>query len=207
MERKNWLEQMKEFEDSSQEQGPEPRRRKTYTSKEQFWKKPYFLGGLGLILLLFFISLVFSSGEESSPSTQELQGISKNVERLEQRLAAVEDSLKDQQEEMLLMQSADSNLGDSLKKVTQNMQKLQKQMQGLETKVADIEQQGSSARGAAAKEQGGRDFVYHEVQSGENLFRISQRHDTTVERIRELNGLDPDQPIQPGQKLKVGTRN
>lgn len=45
--------------------------------------------------------------------------------------------------------------------------------------------------------------VTHEVQPGENLYRISLRYNTTVAEIQRLNGL-PDNFIKVGQVLNVG---
>ncbi|MFO8033268.1 MAG: LysM domain-containing protein [Desulfohalobiaceae bacterium] len=207
MERKSWLEQMKEFEHSSQETGQEKRRKSTFRLGEQFWKKPFFLGGLGLILLFFFISLMITSGDDQQQSPGELQEISSKLQRFEDRLAAVEESLSDQHEEMLLMQSADSNLGDRLQDVAQDLEKLQNQFQEMQKQASSQEEQKPPSSLPAAEKEEGDDFVYHEVQSGENLFRISQQYETTVQRLRELNGLDQDQPLQPGQKLKVGSKD
>ena len=45
--------------------------------------------------------------------------------------------------------------------------------------------------------------VYHEVQPGETLFRISRRHGVDVEQIKKWNSLTDDL-IEVGQKLIVG---
>lgn len=45
--------------------------------------------------------------------------------------------------------------------------------------------------------------TYHLVSAGENLARIAAMHDTSVEVIAKMNGLDQKKPIHPGQNLKV----
>jgi len=45
--------------------------------------------------------------------------------------------------------------------------------------------------------------VYHEVQPGETLFRLSRRHGVDVEQIKKWNSLSDDL-IEVGQKLIVG---
>ncbi len=226
MERKSWLEQMKEFEHSSQEEDQEKRRKITYTPGGEFWKKPFFLGGLGLILLLFFISLLFTSGNgEQNQVSEQLQEVNKELQQFEDRISAVEEGLNAQEEELLLMQSADSNLGDKQQDLDQGLEKLENQMQTLQKQIASAEEQGQTTdRDASptgedddaredddAKEDGDAgedgDFVYHEVESGENLFRISRRYEISVERLRQLNDLGQDEPLQPGQKLKVGRKD
>ena len=42
----------------------------------------------------------------------------------------------------------------------------------------------------------------HTVASGENLYRISQKHGTTVAAIKSANGLSGD-VIRPGQSLVI----
>ncbi len=42
---------------------------------------------------------------------------------------------------------------------------------------------------------------YHIVRSGESLWTIAQKYNTTVETLRRLNNLSPKQAIHPGQKL------
>jgi LysM repeat protein len=43
--------------------------------------------------------------------------------------------------------------------------------------------------------------VYHVVQAGENLFRISVNYKTSVKEILRINSLPPGSFIKPGQKL------
>lgn len=44
--------------------------------------------------------------------------------------------------------------------------------------------------------------VYHTVRSGDTLFAIARRHNTTVAEIQRLNGLRGTN-IRPGQRLRV----
>ncbi|HEX2207153.1 MAG TPA: LysM peptidoglycan-binding domain-containing protein [Longimicrobium sp.] len=43
----------------------------------------------------------------------------------------------------------------------------------------------------------------HTVESGETLWGIARRFDTTVDAVREANGLDEDATIRPGQTLRI----
>jgi LysM repeat protein len=43
----------------------------------------------------------------------------------------------------------------------------------------------------------------HEVQQGENLYRIALKYEISVDDLCNLNGISTDQFIQPGQKLAV----
>ncbi|HEY0016023.1 MAG TPA: LysM peptidoglycan-binding domain-containing protein [Longimicrobium sp.] len=43
----------------------------------------------------------------------------------------------------------------------------------------------------------------HKVEDGETLWGIARRFDVTVDAVREANGLDEDDHIQPGQTLRI----
>lgn len=47
----------------------------------------------------------------------------------------------------------------------------------------------------------------HTVAPGENLYRIALRYSLSVEELRRLNNLRPDQSLLVGQKLNVGQGN
>ena len=47
---------------------------------------------------------------------------------------------------------------------------------------------------------------YHEVKKGETLYRISKQYGITVDELRRLNKLSPNQPIEVGQKLLVSKK-
>jgi LysM repeat protein len=43
----------------------------------------------------------------------------------------------------------------------------------------------------------------HTVAPGENLYRIALRYNLTVEELRRMNNMKPDQSLQVGQRLTV----
>ena len=55
----------------------------------------------------------------------------------------------------------------------------------------------------SGKEKLNSQVVYHEVQPGETLYRISRRYNISVDSLRRMNGLSEKAAIHPGQKLKV----
>lgn len=57
------------------------------------------------------------------------------------------------------------------------------------------------ARSAGTAPPGGGEHV---VRSGENLWLIARRYDTTVARLRSLNGLREGAVLQPGDRLRIG---
>lgn len=201
MEKKNWLEQLKDFEHSGQESTKGPRRSHRFPAGDQFWKKPIFLGGAGVILLLFIITLVLTAGGKQD-RPQNLQEIFSRLDQMDNQLAILESRIKDQEQEMRLIQEADSKLSQGLQEFGQDLRNMQEKLQSVSQDLSKLESRAPTE--SAVPED--NDYIYHEVQSGENLYRISQHYETSVQKIRELNGLGPDEPILPGQKLKVGSR-
>jgi LysM repeat protein len=62
---------------------------------------------------------------------------------------------------------------------------------------------GSTA--SAAGSGGGKsDAKTHTVRDGETLYSIAQRYDLSLARLLELNDMEKDAVIRPGQNLKVG---
>lgn len=61
---------------------------------------------------------------------------------------------------------------------------------------------GAASKPSAPVSYSGSGSKKHTVASGENLYRISQKHGTTVAAIKSVNGLSGD-VIQPGQQLMI----
>jgi membrane-bound lytic murein transglycosylase D len=47
-------------------------------------------------------------------------------------------------------------------------------------------------------------FKYYTIEKGDSLFKIAQKHKTTVEEIKRLNNLGVNYNLLPGTKVKVG---
>jgi membrane-bound lytic murein transglycosylase D len=46
--------------------------------------------------------------------------------------------------------------------------------------------------------------VYHEVKSGDTLFSISRKYNgVSVEKLRQLNNIGPDDVLKPGTVIKI----
>lgn len=51
----------------------------------------------------------------------------------------------------------------------------------------------------------GTKYKYYTVQSGDSLYKISQKTGVSVDQLKKLNGLGDKYMLHPGQKLKIGT--
>lgn len=51
-------------------------------------------------------------------------------------------------------------------------------------------------------------YIYYTVQQGDTLYDIAEKHENaTLESLKELNELEPDDPLEPGQKIKIAVQN
>lgn len=51
----------------------------------------------------------------------------------------------------------------------------------------------------------GDSFQYHTIIKGDNLFKIAQKYNTTIESIKRLNSFGMNYNLLPGKQIKVGT--
>lgn len=68
-----------------------------------------------------------------------------------------------------------------------------------ETKTKPV----SHPTGTSAKTTPKPKYIWHTVQSGDNLWDIAEQYDATVSQIKKLNNLTNTQRLKVGQKLKV----
>ena len=69
----------------------------------------------------------------------------------------------------------------------------------LQAAVASVRGSVKKATATSAKEQ------FHVVQSGDTLFKIAKKYDTSVEALCSLNNITKDQTIYTGQKILVSS--
>ena len=63
----------------------------------------------------------------------------------------------------------------------------------------------AQAETATAKSAAGAQFLMHRVRPGQSLTTIAQQYRTTIQTLRQLNGLDESSLLQAGATLKVPT--
>jgi membrane-bound lytic murein transglycosylase D len=86
------------------------------------------------------------------------------------------------------------------------------EVETLASKVSELEkrmtpsQADQKATTESAKQSKAIKKRYHEVKKGETLYRIAKQYGITVDELRRLNKLPPNQPIEIGQKLLVSKR-
>jgi LysM repeat protein len=94
---------------------------------------------------------------------------------------------------------AEGALAEKIEALTKRVEALEKKSVSAEKPpAAGVKEKTKKETTAAASKK-----RYHEVKKGETLYQISKKYGISLKDLRELNNLNPDQSIQPGQKLQV----
>ena len=199
--------EMKEFEEQIADGMGYTRKDKSTRRRKAFpdfspRRKTLMLGGAGILILIVLIALF--SGDDNKLSTGELSSIQIRLDKLERRLTHLESveariaSLEKQQKG--LPQSMADTSGRSL---TQRLDNLTQKIDQLEKGMAPVPAKAEAPYPLQRKPFPLAKSRYHEVRSGENLYRIALQYGITVDELCRLNNITPDQVIRPGQRLLV----
>lgn len=212
MERKNWINKLDDLE-GDKPVASNPRKSPSFNfggGQEKILV--YALAGAGAVILILFIILFFRGGKESS--TAELQEAFSRLEMMERQMAGIESQAEERQRVFSRVIQIDQDLRAGLESQREALDDLRQKIAQMEKSVqqpaprpapvsAPPRQEQAETRPAAESE---GNNIYHEVQRGDNLFRIGLKYNISVDRIRELNNLSPNDSIHPGDKLVVGTK-
>jgi LysM repeat protein len=174
-------------------------------------------GALIVTLLVFFVFFRSSgSRTEAVPPDSEntrFQGLEIRITSLEQSLAALESKLND-----MPRSNGETDLSQIRRQVATlesgirvQVDSLKRQMARLEEKLTpptvtanpEIQEKKAAEKSTPPAGTAGTDRLFHTVEKGETLWRISQKYDITVERLRQLNDLAPNEDIYAGSKIRV----
>lgn len=187
-------------------------------------------GALIVTLIVFFVFFLSPGSEteqgSSSPETSRIQEMETRLANLEQSLAALTSKLDTQL--AAITDSAtlpNTDLDTALAQIRRQIATLEsgvqvkvdtlsRQMERLEKQLTDtkpptltvspeIQEKKALAKPQAPAQSTETNGLFHTVQKGETLWRISQKYDITVDRLRQLNNLAPDEDIYPGTKMRV----
>jgi len=164
-----------------------PKRTRMGSSKNKLFR---LLLGI-LIVVVFAGGIVYFIARRPSGTDGTL--IDSKMAALEQKIAGLEREI--------------AGLQEKLSRVGPDTALLQR-VDALAQKVEALEKRPQPPAEAKAKPAPPRQTLttekrYHTVRKGESLYKISKTYGITVEKLRKLNHLSPDQSIRPGQKLLV----
>jgi LysM repeat protein len=201
-----WMEDIEEVERKNQS--------RRMRSKGPFGIDPAYVkyivaGGIGLLLLIFIIAALTGGEEEQQvppASTQKTQDLNARFQAVQNRLTSLETKI--------LQAVGNLEQGDQLDPVLKRLDALSQDVNQLSKRIDSLQaqktppqkkktSQPASSPPPEKKQAKQSKPVAHEVQQGENLFRIGLKYDVSAKQIRQWNNLGPKEPIYPGQKLKI----
>jgi anti-anti-sigma factor len=163
---------------------------------------------MGAVVLVVVLAVLFllSQGEKKGPEV-DLQPLLRKMGLLEERMAKLESKAKEAPQVQEKLDTLTRNLNARLGHLEKDINQIKEDAASTKKK-ADVSQPAASAPASSPRSPSkpGASRV-HTVAPGENLYRIALRYSLSVEELRRLNNLKPDQSIQVGQKLNVGPGN
>jgi len=186
-------------------------------------------GALVVTLVVFFVFFFGSSksGTETEappPEDTRIQALETRLTGLEQSLAALESKipaaprtnvnteLAEIRKQMATLESGFLLRLESLERRTGRLEETPAAPSPLAedstapkvvTASPDIQEKKALGKPPAPDKAADTDPLFHTVQKGETLWRISQKYGVTVDRLRQLNNLAPDADIYSGTKIRV----
>ena len=138
-----------------------------------------------ILLGIFFLSAIFFScaGCGGDKTKEGLEKVNERLKQLESKTDQLEAQFTETNESV-------TTLGSYVISLEERMENLTKEIKKFTIKKRTISQEEKQ---------------YHKVHSGDTLYSISRKYGLSVEKIRRLNNLSDNKPIQPGQKLIVTT--
>jgi LysM repeat protein len=166
---------------------------------KSFWK-PITGAGAGVLILIIVFGVWFKSHEESTDI--ELNTLKLKINVLEGRLSQLEKEVPELQASVTTVKRFQDSISGQLNTVSVQVDQLEGRLASAATrpKIPDAVQTSLVAQSK------GR---YHEVRSGETLYRIAKAYGLSVDELCRLNGISPEQvgDIKPGRRLLVSSEN
>jgi anti-anti-sigma factor len=165
-------------------------------------KRALLLAGAVVVVLVLVELYFLVQGAKKGPEV-DLQPLLKRIGLLEEKMAKLEGKGRDLPQVQENLDSLTKNLNERLSHLEKDINQIKEEATSgkKKTELAQPTAPGPAAPPRSPEKPGGTRF--HTVAKGENLFRIALRYNLTVDELRRLNNLKPDQSLQVGQKLKV----
>jgi anti-anti-sigma factor len=165
-------------------------------------RKSWVLAGLAVLVLALVVWYFMGQGEKKGPEL-ELQPLLKRIGLLEERMSKLESKAKEAPQVQEKLDSLTRNLNERLSHLEKDINLIKEEVpSGMKKPEVSPPAAPTQAPPPKSPAKPGTTKV-HTVAAGENLFRIAIRYNLSVEELRRLNNLKPDQSLQVGQKLIV----
>ena len=167
-------------------------------------RKTLILGGIGVLLLIVLIALFFGGGDTLSKKDlasfkarfDQLEDKITRFEGVELRVASLEKKEQELEQSMAEADRSKTLLTQQYTTLNQRLESLQKAKKVVpaKSKALAVSQKKPSTLGKKR---------FHEVRSGDTLYRIANKYGISVKELCRLNNIGQNKIIQPGQKLVV----
>jgi len=179
----------------------ENQRRRGFVPRQNSRKSLVMAGAIVLVVVLAVLFFM-AQGEKKSPEV-DLQPLLKKIGLLEERMAKLESKGKEAPQVQEKLDSLTRNLNERLSHLEKDINQI-KEEAALGKKKPEVSQPAAPTPAPPAKSPAKQGTTrVHTVAPGENLYRIALRYNLSVEELRRLNNMRPDQSLQVGQKLTV----
>jgi anti-anti-sigma factor len=187
----NWSEQ------DENKRGFEPRKN----------RRVFLVLGSAVVLAVVLAALFFlTQGEKRGPE-MDLQSLLKKLVFLEERIAKLESKGKEPPQVQEKLDSLTRNLNERLNHLEKDINQIKEEAASGRKKAEVIPPTAPAPAPLPRTPSQSVTTRFHTVAPGENLYRIALRYNLSVEELRRLNNLTPDQALQVGQKLTVSPGN
>ena len=163
------------------------------------------LGVIGIVVLVILITALFGGGGLSQGDLAPLQAKLDLIERRMTHLQGLESRIAFLENQEAELQQLILDLDKSGRSLTAQVDEISKKLGGAEKgkPSAPVRVKTTAPVTAAEKPVSAEKERYHNVRSGENLYRIAREYGISVRELCRLNNISPNQAIYPGQKLLV----
>jgi anti-sigma B factor antagonist len=156
-------------------------------------KAPYVLAGAGIVIVVILVFLFLKPAKRVAGPESDTEP---RLELLERRVARLESQIAGPSPAEEKVESLSRGVSERLSLIENDLSRLKEDMESLKKKSASaaLPEKAQAPPGPSA---------YHVVSRGETLYRIALRYNMTVDELRSLNNLKPDQALLMGQRLLV----
>jgi anti-sigma B factor antagonist len=156
-------------------------------------RMPYLLAGAGIVIAAILVYLFLQpAGRAPGPES----ALSSKLDLMERRLVQLEGRGR-------APSQWDEKLESLSKNLSERMGRIEKDLAQLKAEVESANKKAETASAPKKEQEQPKQASYHVVSKGETLYRIALRYNMTVEEVRRVNNLKPDQPIFIGQRLLI----
>ncbi len=160
-------------------------------------RMPYVLTGAGMVIFAIIVFLFLKPASRPAGPAREVTTKLDAIERKVSQLEGRGDSLSQLEKRV---ESLSTSVSDRLAGID-------RQLTGLREEVEAMKKMPESVVSAPKKDhEPSQPSAYHLVTKGETLYGIALRYKMSLEDLRRLNNLKPDQPLLSGRKLLVKTQ-